>query len=175
MQQRNVIILFLQLLDMKSNDVSGAQSGSLFAPTTAAGSTVSSLFGNSAPPSSSLFGSQKLTGSSLFQSPPQATAASAGSSLFSQQAPQPLFGDMTSQQSKQTPTTSSTGLGGHQLGLNSPSQQSSTTQVQATAQSSSDATSADGQLTDKEIEAFKADKFTLGQIPEHAPPDMLCN
>ena len=30
-------------------------------------------------------------------------------------------------------------------------------------------------LTDKELEAFKADKFILGQIPEHAPPEVLCN
>lgn len=29
-------------------------------------------------------------------------------------------------------------------------------------------------LTQKDLEAFKADKFILGKIPEHAPPLELC-
>lgn len=34
--------------------------------------------------------------------------------------------------------------------------------------------SADHQLTEEEVEAFKADKFVLGHIPEHAPPEVFC-
>lgn len=30
-------------------------------------------------------------------------------------------------------------------------------------------------LTEKEITAFRAEKFTLGAIPEHAPPPALCH
>jgi len=34
--------------------------------------------------------------------------------------------------------------------------------------------STDYQLTEEELEAFKSDKFVLGQIPEHPPPEELC-
>ena len=30
-------------------------------------------------------------------------------------------------------------------------------------------------LTAEELEAFQADKFTFGSIPEHAPPPTLCH
>ena len=34
--------------------------------------------------------------------------------------------------------------------------------------------STDYQLTEEELQAFKSDKFVLGQIPEHPPPEELC-
>ena len=33
---------------------------------------------------------------------------------------------------------------------------------------------AEEQLTEEELDAFKADKFVLGLIPEHPPPTVLC-
>lgn len=33
---------------------------------------------------------------------------------------------------------------------------------------------AEEKLTEEELDAFKADKFVLGLIPEHPPPAVLC-
>jgi len=59
-----------------------------------------------------------------------------------------------------------------------PSQQldMSATSVTATGAPSASATGgaiSDTKLTSEEIQAFKADKFILGRIPEHAPPPDL--
>ena len=71
---------------------------------------------------------------------------------------------------KQVSTT--VGLGQQQV-----SQAQTTQPSQSPQPGSATVIAADGKtnLTDKELEAFKANKFTLGQIPEHAPPEVLCN
>ena len=148
-------------------------SQSFFAPTTAA-TTVSSLFGNTTT-NSSLFGSQKQ--SSLFASPPSTTLAQP---LFMQTTARSLFRDMGSQDmlTKQNLVSTPMGLGGQQqvnqvqtTQLSQP-QQSNTSAL--TNNSVAAASAESTKLTDKELEAFKAAKFVLGQIPEHAPPDVLC-
>lgn len=155
---------------MRSSGGSSSQQGGLFAPSTT-GTTVSSLFGNASPPSSSLFGSQKLAGSSLFQSssPLQPTS---GSALFGQPT-QSLFGDAPSKQTLTSTTTI------EQQGLINPTKAATLTSQQQSSglgSGTAAALASSGQLTDKEtIENFKLDKFILGQIPEHAPPDSLCN
>ena len=91
-----------------------------------------------------------------------------------------LFGNTSSTQemlTKQMPTmegvTGQQQLDQAQLQATQPSQ----SQPSAVTPSSSAGVAAGGgtKLTDKDLEAFKADKFTLGQIPEHAPPEALCN
>ena len=158
---------FFQLLNLKSGDGNGGLSSQqgLFAPSSS-GTTVSSLFGN-ATPSSSLFGSQKPTGSSLFQSSPPPNATT---SLL--QPPKPLFGDIGSQ-GLQLSLASDQPQGIIPTeGINPAQHSTALSNAQGTAAAGG---GSDGKLTEKELEAFKADKFTLGQIPEHAPPDLLCN
>lgn len=91
-----------------------------------------------------------------------------------------LFGNTSSTQemlTKQMPTmegvTGQQQLNQAQLQATQPSQ----SQPSAVTPSSSAGVAAGGgtKLTDKDLEAFEADKFTLGQIPEHAPPEVLCN
>ena len=144
---------------MNSN-VGSSQPSSLFAPSTT-GTTTSSLFGHAAP-IDSLFGSQKPAGSSLFQSSPPSTISA---SLL--QPPNSLFDNAGSQKLQLSTTTVI-------------SQDQGTGQTQGLIATQPDAqrmgsTDINVKLTDKELDTFKADKFTLGQIPEHAPPDELCN
>lgn len=161
-------IIFLQLLNVNSN-VESSQPSSLFAPSTTS-TTASSLFGH-ATPSSSLFGSKKPSGS-LFQSAPPSTTSA---TLL--QPPKSLFGNAGSQGLQLSTTADqqqviSQNQGTCQAESLQLTQQTITTQPNAQRMGSTDI---NGKLTDKELEAFKADKFTLGQIPEHAPPDGLCN
>ena len=43
-----------------------------------------------------------------------------------------------------------------------------------TVDSTTTSQSTDYQLTEEEVEAFKAEKFVLGHVPEHAPPEVYC-
>lgn len=142
------------------------QPSSLFTPSTT-GTTTTSLFGH-VTPSSSIFGSQKPIASSLFQSTTSAP-------LLNQ--PKSLFGDAGSQGLQPSTATDkqqviSQDQGTHKTQGQELTPRSITTQPDAQRMGSTDTNL---KLTDKELEAFKADKFTLGQIPEHAPPDDLCN
>ena len=168
-----LMILPVQLSGLKSStDGANSSSQSFFAPSTT-GTTTSSLFGNSTP-SSSLFGSQKQ--SSLFVSSPPPTTTIAQQQDM-QTAARSLFGDTSSQEmlTKQI-STPTVGVAGQQQ-LN-PALTAQPPQPQAgtiTPGSSGVVAGGGTKLTDKELEAFKADKFVLGQIPEHAPPEVLCN
>ena len=157
----------LQLSGLKSG-ASGANSSSqsLFAPSPT-GTTTSSLFGNSTP-SSSLFGSQRQ--SSLFASSPPPTTMSTAQQQDIQTTTGSLFGaqDMLT---KQMSTTVAGQQQINQAQTTQPSQSQSTT----LAGNSGVVAGGSTKLTDKELEAFKADKFILGQIPEHPPPEVLCN
>lgn len=163
-------LILLQLSGLKSAaDGANSSSQSFFAPSTT-GTTTSSLFGNSTP-SSSLFGSQKQ--SSLFASSPPPTTIAQQQTM--QTAGTSLFGG-TSSQEMLTKQMSTAGLSGqqqlNQAQVTQPSQtQPSTLSLDKSGVEAGDST----KLTDRELEAFKADKFVLGQIPEHAPPEMLCN
>lgn len=151
--------------------------GSLFAPTTT-GTTVQSLFGNTTSPSSSLFGSQTTGGgSSLFQSVPPP----ASTSLFSQPT-QSLFGDVgTTKQLSLNAGQQNAASGSSQVQHPVQTTQQITPSQPATQQPTHShpvtAPNADTdlKLSSAEIQAFNADTFTLGQIPEHAPPDVMCN
>ena len=167
----HLVILPVQLSGLKSStDGANSSSQSFFAPSTT-GTTTSSLFGNSTP-SSSLFGSQKQ--SSLFVSSPPPTTTIAQQQDM-QTTARSLFGDTSSQEmlTKQI-STPTVGVAGQQQlnpALTAPQPQAST----ITPGGSGVVAGGGTKLTDKELEAFKADKFILGQIPEHAPPEVLCN
>jgi hypothetical protein len=156
-----LMILPVQLSGLKSSTGdANSSSQSFFAPSTA-GTTTSSLFGNSTP-SSSLFGSEKQ--SSLFTSSPPPTTTT-----------------VAQQQDMQTTIRSLLDTGSTTVGVAGQQQalatQPSQSQPSTLTPGGSGVVAAGGgtKLTDKELEAFKADKFILGQIPEHAPPEVLCN
>ena len=163
------LILPVQLSGLKSTTGdANSSSQNLFAPSTA-GTTTSSLFGNITS-SSSLFGSQRQ--SSLFaSSPPPPTTIAQQQAM--QTTARSLFGDTASQEmlTKQISTT----VGQQQLNQAQTTQPSQSQPSTLTPGNSGVVAGGSTKLTDKELEAFKADKFILGQIPEHAPPKVLCN
>ena len=85
-----------------------------------------------------------------------------------------LFGDTGSQEMLTKQMSSPTMGVAEQQQLN-PAQTTQSSQPQANTITPGIVAGGGTKLTDKELEAFKADKFILGQIPEHAPSEVLCN
>lgn len=163
----------LQLSGLKTS-ASGASSTSqsLFAPSPT-GTITSSLFGNSTP-TSSLFGSQRQ--SSLFATSPPPSTTTTTMQQDMQTTNRSLFGDTGAQDMLTKQISTTLGEAGQQQQINQAQTiQPSQSQSSTLAGNSGVVAGGSTKLTDIELEAFKADKFVLGQIPEHPPPEVLCN
>ena len=118
----------------------------------------------------SLFSQAQQTGSSLFPTspPPPAIATNAGlGSLLFQAPSHPQTASLQTTipvtASQQDPTSAPIG----------PASVSSGGPASAAVEGGGRG-GGEGELTAEEIEAFKADKFVLGHIPEKPPPEVFC-
>ena len=121
----------------------------------------------------SLFSQAQQTGSSLFPTsppPPAIIAGNAGLGSLLFQAPSH---PQTASLQTTIPVTAS-----QQDPTSAPIGPASTASVssggEASAVEGGGRGGGEGELTAEEIEAFKADKFVLGHIPEKPPPEVFC-
>lgn len=125
---------------------------------------MSSLFGPSesnGPSNTSIFGSP----GSLFGTKSQESAFGSGFQLLFGSSQSPMGGGgLSPQSSSDNQTTRQPPAATAQTITSGENSASSVTASQST----------DYQLTEEELQAFKSDKFVLGQIPEHPPPEELC-
>ena len=172
----------------------GSSPMSLFAASENSGPGTDSMFGSTS--QGPLFGttSQEPTfggkSQSLFSS---SQGVSGGQSLFSSSqgvsGGQSLFSSSQGVSGGQSLFSSSQGVSGGGLfppsdsddrtmgqGVHSATVQTTGTGASGvkTVDSTTTSQSTDYQLTEEEVEAFKAEKFVLGHVPEHAPPEVYC-
>ena len=129
-------------------------------------SGLSSLFGPSesnGPSNTSIFGSP----GPLFGTKSQESAFGSGFQLLFGSSQSPMGGGLFPQSSSDNQTTGQPPAASAQTGSAITSGENSASSVTASQ-------STDYQLTEEELQAFKSDKFVLGQIPEHPPPEELC-
>ena len=141
-------------------------------------SGTTSLFGSHNSGLSSLFASSESNGTSntsifgspgpLFGAKSQESGLGNGFQLLFSSSQSPMGGGLFPQSSSSdNQTTGQPPAATAQTGSVITSGEKSTTSATASQ-------STDYQLTEEELEAFKSDKFVLGQIPEHPPPEELC-
>ena len=146
-----VVLLYLQLSSGTTSLFGSHNSGlsSLFDPSESNG-----------PGNTSIFGSP----GTLFGTKSQESDFGSGFQLLFSSSQSPMGGGLFPQSSSGNKTTGQPPAATAQTITSGENSASSVTASQST----------DFQLTEEELQAFKSDKFVLGQIPEHPPPEELC-